>query len=113
MGAQAISAQAILAQRFKIVPAEPRLLHCTIMVQYIPDGPPGKHYTNLWINAKEGDNYTRCWGAILAEKGHDVTMVETTKSNENPVSAWAKVVIEEPSKSGGKSSSETKKKKKG
>merc|ERR1712050_633609 len=86
---------------------------CRSMVSYIPEGPPGKHYTNLWINDKQGSSFARCWGSVLAEKGHEVTLVETTHSNENPIAAWAKVVVEEPSKSGSKGSTETKKKKKG
>mmetsp|Transcript_104636 Transcript_104636/g.234953 ORF Transcript_104636/g.234953 Transcript_104636/m.234953 type:complete len:80 (-) Transcript_104636:109-348(-) len=77
------------------------------MPTYVPEGPPEKQYQTLWVANRMGENWARMWGASLSDKGHDVTCVEVAKSNENPISAWGKLVIEQPGK--GK---DTKKKKK-
>merc|ERR1712046_565567 len=81
------------------------------MALYVPEGFPDKHSQNVWIANKQGDNISRCWGSALTDMGHDFTLTETTKSNENPVAAWGKIVVEAPSK--GAKSTETKKKQKG
>eukprot|EP00416_Gambierdiscus_australes_P044905 CAMPEP_0171099766 /NCGR_PEP_ID=MMETSP0766_2-20121228/52527_1 /TAXON_ID=439317 /ORGANISM="Gambierdiscus australes, Strain CAWD 149" /LENGTH=81 /DNA_ID=CAMNT_0011559469 /DNA_START=66 /DNA_END=311 /DNA_ORIENTATION=+ len=81
------------------------------MPTYVPEGPPEKQHTTLWVANRMGDNLSRCWAASFSDKGHDVTLVDISKSNENPISAWGKLVIEQPGK--GKSSTDTKKKKKG
>merc|ERR1712151_502378 len=90
----------------------PRPPSAAPMALYVPEGFPDKHSQNVWISNKLGDNVSRCWGSALTDKGHDITMVETTKSNENPIAAWGKIVVEAASK-GPKGSTETKKKKKG
>mmetsp|Transcript_26686 Transcript_26686/g.60765 ORF Transcript_26686/g.60765 Transcript_26686/m.60765 type:complete len:82 (+) Transcript_26686:81-326(+) len=81
------------------------------MPTYLPEGPPEKQHQTLWVANRMGDNMARCYAASFSDKGHDVTLVDVTKSNENPIAAWGKLVIEQPGK--GKTGGETKKKKKG
>mmetsp|Transcript_124847 Transcript_124847/g.266406 ORF Transcript_124847/g.266406 Transcript_124847/m.266406 type:complete len:82 (-) Transcript_124847:72-317(-) len=78
-------------------------------MSYVPDGPPGKHQHMLWVSNRQGDNLARMLGATLHDKGHEVSLVEVSKSNENPFMAWGKLSVEMPSV---KKSTDTKKKKK-
>mmetsp|Transcript_55539 Transcript_55539/g.162314 ORF Transcript_55539/g.162314 Transcript_55539/m.162314 type:complete len:83 (-) Transcript_55539:61-309(-) len=80
------------------------------MPTYVPEGPPEKQHQTIWVANRMGDNLSRMWASSLSDKGHEVTCVDISKSNENPIAAWGKLVIEQPGK--GKSGSDTKKKKK-
>mmetsp|Transcript_60910 Transcript_60910/g.175494 ORF Transcript_60910/g.175494 Transcript_60910/m.175494 type:complete len:82 (-) Transcript_60910:39-284(-) len=77
------------------------------MPSYSPPGPPEKQHERIFISNNVGDTRSRCWGAMLHDKGHEVTMVKTVKSNEHPTLAWGKVAMEAP----GRTASESRKKK--
>merc|ERR1712187_598436 len=83
---------------------------CKGAMSYVPDGPPGKHQHMLWVSNRQGDNFARQLGSVLHEKGHEVSLVEVAKSNENPFLAWGKLCVEMPTV---KKSGDSKKKKKG
>mmetsp|Transcript_130721 Transcript_130721/g.326144 ORF Transcript_130721/g.326144 Transcript_130721/m.326144 type:complete len:91 (-) Transcript_130721:45-317(-) len=76
---------------------------------YPSAGMPSKENQGIWISSRIGENTSRAWGAAFYEKGHDVTMIKTVKSNENPTCVWGKLAAEMPGRS---SARESRKKKK-